>query len=91
MAAKYIPVQFLRASRVLSFISPLPIKALTPHSNSLGEVAPTHIAGLPVAVNIQCHCVRCEKAGSGAGKPDRFDDGVDNALNSLRRFKHIQP
>ncbi len=27
----------------------------------LCEVAPTHIAGLPVAVNIQCHCVRCEK------------------------------
>lgn len=26
------------------------------------EYAPTHIAGLPVAVNIQCHCVRCEKA-----------------------------
>ncbi len=26
------------------------------------EIAPTHIAGLPVAVNIQCHCVRCEKA-----------------------------
>ena len=25
------------------------------------EIAPTHIAGLPVAVNIQCHCVRCEK------------------------------
>ncbi|MDE5943484.1 MAG: fumarate hydratase, partial [Clostridia bacterium] len=25
------------------------------------EYAPTHIAGLPVAVNIQCHCVRCEK------------------------------
>ncbi len=25
------------------------------------EVAPTHIAGLPVAVNVQCHCVRCEK------------------------------
>ena len=25
------------------------------------EAAPTHIAGLPVAVNIQCHCVRCEK------------------------------
>ena len=25
------------------------------------ECAPTHIAGLPVAVNIQCHCVRCEK------------------------------
>ena len=24
------------------------------------EVAPTHIAGLPVAVNIQCHCVRVE-------------------------------
>ena len=23
------------------------------------EIAPTHIAGLPVAVNIQCHCVRC--------------------------------
>lgn len=22
------------------------------------EVAPTHIAGLPVAVNVQCHCVR---------------------------------
>ncbi len=22
------------------------------------EIAPTHIAGLPVAVNIQCHCVR---------------------------------
>jgi len=26
------------------------------------ELAETHIAGLPVAVNIQCHCVRCEKA-----------------------------
>lgn len=26
------------------------------------EIAPTHIAGLPVAVNIQCHCVRAEKA-----------------------------
>ena len=26
------------------------------------EWAPTHIAGLPVAVNIQCHCIRCEKA-----------------------------
>ena len=25
------------------------------------EIAPTHIAGLPVAVNIQCHCVRCER------------------------------
>ncbi len=25
------------------------------------ELAPTHIAGLPVAVNIQCHCVRCEE------------------------------
>lgn len=25
------------------------------------EIAHTHIAGLPVAVNIQCHCVRCEK------------------------------
>lgn len=25
------------------------------------EWAPTHIAGLPVAINIQCHCVRCEK------------------------------
>ena len=25
------------------------------------EIAPTHIAGLPVAVNIQCHCVRREK------------------------------
>ena len=25
------------------------------------EKAPTHIAGLPVAVNIQCHCVRCVK------------------------------
>ena len=25
------------------------------------EIAPTHSAGLPVAVNIQCHCVRCEK------------------------------
>ena len=25
------------------------------------EIAPTHIAGLPVAVNIGCHCVRCEK------------------------------
>ena len=24
------------------------------------EVMPTHIAGLPVAVNIQCNCVRCE-------------------------------
>ena len=26
------------------------------------EYAPTHIAGLPVAINVQCHCVRCEKA-----------------------------
>ena len=26
------------------------------------EWAPTHIAGLPVAVNIQCHCVRCDRA-----------------------------
>lgn len=25
------------------------------------EWLPTHIAGLPVAVNIQCHCVRCQK------------------------------
>ena len=25
------------------------------------EWAPTHIAGLPLAVNIQCHCVRCVK------------------------------
>ncbi|MBO4573076.1 MAG: fumarate hydratase [Clostridia bacterium] len=25
------------------------------------EVAPTHIAGLPVAVNIQCHCIRVGK------------------------------
>ena len=25
------------------------------------EWLPTHIAGLPVAVNIQCHCIRCEK------------------------------
>ncbi|MGN1235172.1 MAG: fumarate hydratase, partial [Christensenellaceae bacterium] len=25
------------------------------------EIAPTHIAGLPVAVNIQCHCVRVAK------------------------------
>lgn len=25
------------------------------------EILPTHIAGLPVAVNVQCHCVRCEK------------------------------
>ncbi|MBE7087981.1 MAG: fumarate hydratase [Clostridiales bacterium] len=25
------------------------------------EWAHTHIAGLPVAVNIQCHCVRCEE------------------------------
>ncbi len=25
------------------------------------EWAPTHIAGLPVAVNVQCHCVRCVK------------------------------
>ncbi|MBO5328027.1 MAG: fumarate hydratase [Clostridia bacterium] len=25
------------------------------------EWAYTHIAGLPVAINIQCHCVRCEK------------------------------
>ena len=27
----------------------------------LCEVAPTHIAGLPVAVNIQCHCMRCAR------------------------------
>ncbi len=27
----------------------------------LCEAAPTHIAGLPVAVNIQCHCVRYEE------------------------------
>jgi len=26
------------------------------------EWAYTHIAGLPVAVNIQCHCIRCGKA-----------------------------
>ena len=26
------------------------------------EIAPTHIAGLPVAVNIQCHCARVESA-----------------------------
>lgn len=26
------------------------------------EWAYTHIAGLPVAVNIQCHCVRCKRA-----------------------------
>lgn len=25
------------------------------------EIAPTHIAGLPVAVNVQCHCVRVAK------------------------------
>ena len=25
------------------------------------EWAPTHIAGLPVAINIQCHCMRCRK------------------------------
>ena len=25
------------------------------------EVAPTHIAGLPVAINIQCHCMRIAK------------------------------
>ena len=25
------------------------------------EWAPTHIAGLPVAINIQCHCMRCKK------------------------------
>ena len=25
------------------------------------EVMATHIAGLPVAVNIQCHAVRCKK------------------------------
>ncbi len=25
------------------------------------EWAPTHIAGLPVAINIQCHCIRCRK------------------------------
>lgn len=34
-------------------------------TTSLGvscEWAYTHIAGLPVAVNIQCHCIRCEKA-----------------------------
>ena len=24
------------------------------------ETLPTHIAGLPLAVNIQCHCVRCQ-------------------------------
>ena len=27
----------------------------------LCEVAPTHIAGLPVAVNIQCHCMRAAR------------------------------
>ncbi len=27
----------------------------------LCEIAPTHIAGLPVAVNIQCHCMRAAK------------------------------
>ena len=25
------------------------------------EWAPTHIAGLPVAINIQCHCMRVKK------------------------------
>ncbi len=24
------------------------------------EISPTHIAGLPVAVNMQCNCIRCE-------------------------------
>ena len=33
----------------------------TPAPGVSCEWAPTHIAGLPVAVNIQCHCVRCVK------------------------------
>lgn len=52
--------------RALKAINELNIGCQGFHGNTtaLGvscEWAHTHIAGLPVAVNIQCHCVRCEK------------------------------
>ncbi len=52
--------------RALSAINELNIGCQGFHgkTTALGvscEWAHTHIAGLPVAVNIQCHCVRCEK------------------------------
>lgn len=52
--------------RALKAINELDIGCQGFHGNTtaLGvscEWAHTHIAGLPVAVNIQCHCVRCEK------------------------------
>ena len=52
--------------RALEEINKLNIGCQGFHGNitALGvscEWAYTHIAGLPVAVNIQCHCVRCEK------------------------------
>ena len=52
--------------RALEEINKLNIGCQGFHGNvtALGvscEWAHTHIAGLPVAINIQCHCVRCEK------------------------------
>jgi fumarate hydratase subunit alpha len=52
--------------RALERINKLDIGCQGFHGNTtaLGvncEWAYTHIAGLPVAINIQCHCVRCEK------------------------------
>lgn len=41
------------------------VQGLGGNNTALGvavEVAPTHLAGLPVAVNIQCNCVRGESA-----------------------------
>jgi fumarate hydratase subunit alpha len=52
--------------RALERINKLDIGCQGFHGNTtaLGvscEWAYTHIAGLPVAINIQCHCIRCEK------------------------------
>ena len=54
-------------NKALTLINELNIGCQGFHGNvtALGvscEWSPTHIAGLPVAVNIQCHCIRCEKA-----------------------------
>ena len=51
---------------LLTKINALKIGAQGFHGNTtaLGvscEIVPTHIAGLPVAVNVQCHCVRVAK------------------------------